>query len=215
MSRPCRRTMLPHATRCSEILATKEIDEMSIRRRRWNGADGTAKEAWVVDYTDQHGKRHIKTFTRKKDADHYQAETAIRVRSGTHSADSTSVTIAEAARPWLATAEGNALERATLLNYRQYANLHIAPLIGTTKLSQLTVPLVRQFEDRLRVDRSPIMVRQVIRALGTILADAQERGLVAQNVVRSLRTQHRRGQEARMEGRQRGKLKVGVDIPSP
>jgi integrase len=137
------------------------------------------------------------------------------VRSGTHAADSTSVTIAEAARLWLITAEGNGLERATLFNYRQYANLHIAPLIGSVKLSQLTVPLVRQFEDRLRADRSPIMVRQVIRALGTILADAQERGLVAQNVARSLRTQRRRGKEARIEGRQRGKLKVGVDIPSP
>ncbi len=59
------------------------------------------------------------------------------------------------------------------------------------------------------------MVRKVIRALGAILADAQERGLVAQNVVRSLRTQRRRGKEARSERRRRGKLKVGVDIPSP
>jgi integrase len=188
---------------------------MSIRRRRWNAPDGTAKEAWVVDYSDQHGQRHIKTFARKKDAELYQTETAINVRTGTHAADSTSVTVAEAARLWLTSAEGNDLERASLLNYRRFADLHIGPLLGTVKLSQLTVPLVRQFEDRLRVDRSPGLVREVIRALGTILADAQERGLVAQNVVRSLRTQRRRGQEARGEKRRRGKLKVGVDIPSP
>src|SRR4029077_5394016 len=81
--------------------------------------------------------------------------------------------------------------------------------------SQLTVPLVRQFEDRLRVNRSPNLAREVIRALGTILADAQERGLVAQNVVRPLRTHRRRGKEARSEKRRRGKLKVGIDIPSP
>jgi integrase len=169
----------------------------------------------VVDYSDQHGQRHIKTFARKKDAERYQAETAISVRAGTHAADSTSVTVAEAAKLWLTSAEGNGLERASLLNYRRFADLHIGPLIGTVKLSQLTVPLVRQFEDRLRVDRSPSLVREVVRALGTILADAQERGLVAQNVVRSLRTQRRRGQEARSERRRRGKLKVGVDIPSP
>jgi len=47
------------------------------------------------------------------------------------------------------------------------------------------------------------------RSLGAILADAQERGLVAQNVVVSSlrRKQHSR----RAEGT--GKLKVGIDIP--
>jgi hypothetical protein len=86
---------------------------MSIRRRRWSTPDGTAKEAWVVDYSDQHGKRHIKTFARKKDAERYQAETAVSVRAGTHTADSTSVSVAEAGKLWLATGEGAGLERAT------------------------------------------------------------------------------------------------------
>ena len=73
------------------------------------------------------------------------------------------------------------------------------------------MPLVRGFEDRLRRDgRSPAMVRRARRWLGGILADAQERGLVAQNVVYSLRkSRHSR----RAEGN--GKLKVGVDIPAP
>jgi integrase len=42
-----------------------------------------------------------------------------------------------------------------------------------------------------------------------------ERGLVTRNVVRELRQRRRRGKEKRAEGRQKGKLKVGVDIPSP
>jgi integrase len=58
------------------------------------------------------------------------------------------------------------------------------------------------------------MVRTTRRLLGALLADAQERGLVAQNVVRSLRTS-RRGKDARGERRRNGKLKIGVDIPSP
>jgi integrase len=57
------------------------------------------------------------------------------------------------------------------------------------------------------------MVRKTRRLLGSLIADAQERGLVAQNVVRSLRTS-RRGQDARIERRRNGKLKIGVDIPS-
>ena len=84
-------------------------------------------------------------------------------------------------------------------------------MLGALRLSQLTVPLVRGFEDRLRRDgRSAVMVRKARRSLGGILADAQERGLVAQNVVYSLRKNRR---SRRADGN--GKLKIGVDIPTP
>src|SRR5262245_34754373 len=85
------------------------------------------------------------------------------------------------------------------------------PILGALRLSPLTVPLVRGFEDRLHRDgRSPAMVRNVRRSLGGILSDAQERCLVAQNVVYSLR-KRRRSQRANSNG----KLKVGIDIPAP
>jgi integrase len=57
------------------------------------------------------------------------------------------------------------------------------------------------------------MVRKVRISLGALLADAQRRGLVGQNVVHAL-PRSLRGKEARAAARQRGKLKVGVDIPS-
>jgi integrase len=104
---------------------------------------------------------------------------------------------------------------STLTQYRQHVDLHIAPLIGAVKLSQLTVPTVRRFEDALRKGRSPAMVRKILGSLGAILSDAQERGLVAQNVVRGLRLRRRPGKEAHSERRRNGKLKVGVDIPAP
>src|SRR5262245_1927802 len=173
------------------------------------------KEAWVVDYVDQHGERHIKTFAKKRDADAHHAIVGVAVRSGPHTADSKSVTVARAAELWLESCETAGLERTTLVAYRQLADLHIVPVLGALRLAQLTVPLVRGFEDRLRRDgRSPAMVRKARRSLGSLLADAQERGLVAQNVVFSLRTS-RHGKDRRSERRQNGKLKVGVDIPSP
>ena len=65
------------------------------------------------------------------------------------------------------------------------------------KLSQLSAPMVREFEDKLaRGDmpegaepqpRSPAMVRKVRVSLSSLLSDAQERGLVSRNVVRDLR----------------------------
>ena len=47
-------------------------------------AKGAEKEAWVVDYVDQKGKRHLKTLPKKKDADAFAATAAVEVREGTH-----------------------------------------------------------------------------------------------------------------------------------
>ena len=47
-----------------------------------------------------------------------------------------------------------------------------------------------------------------------MLSDAQERGLVSRNVVRDLRKTRRGAAERQAERRQRGKLKIGVDIPT-
>ena len=188
---------------------------MSVRKREWVNPRGEAREAWVVDYVDGSGQRRNKNFERKRDADAYANRVNVEVRAGTHTPDSTSLTVAEAGQLWLQTSENAALERATLAGYRDQLNLHIAPLIGSTRLSQLTVSAVRAFEDKLRTDRSPAMVRKVLGALSMILSDAHERGLVAQNVVRGLRSKRSRGKEQRAERRQKGKLKVGVDIPTP
>jgi integrase len=187
---------------------------MSVRKRNWKTPKGEAREAWVVDYADQHGVHHIKTFARKKDADAYHADVTVEVKAGIHTAASRSTTIAVAGRLWIEGGEAAGLERSTLAQYRQHLKHHIAPLIGTVKLARLTVPMVREFEDQLRVDRSPAMVRKVLKSLSAIIADAQERGSVAQNVVRGLRKQRQRGKERHADRRSKGKLKIGVDIPT-
>jgi integrase len=116
------------------------------------------------------------------------------------------------------------LERATVAAYRQHLKLHIEPYLGNVKLSQLSAPMIREFEDKLArgempagaepQPRSPAMVRKVRVSLSSLLSDAQERGLVSRNVVRDLRKTRRRGAERRAEKRQKGKLKIGVDIPT-
>ena len=188
---------------------------MSVRRRSWQNRDGSRGEAWVVGYTDRAGVRRLKTFERKRDAEVFEAAVALDVRAGIHVPDSQSIVVAEAARLWLEGCDAIGLERTTRDAYRQHVELHIVPLLGAVKLSQLSVPMARAFEDTLRKDRSPAMVRKIRGSLGAILADAQERGLVGQNVVRNLRIRRRRGKEARAAKRQKGKLKVGVHIPTP
>jgi integrase len=189
-------------------------NQMSVRKRRWKNRDGSQSEAWVVAYSDRAGKRHLKTFDRKRDADIFEGTVGVDVRAGRHVPDSDSVTVLAAGKLWLLSAEAAGVERSTLEHYRQHLELHILPFIGAVRLSVLTMPGVRHFEDRLRATRSKTMVRKVMGSLSAILADAQERGLVGQNVARGLRKNRRPGKE-KQEARQKGKLEVGVHIPAP
>jgi integrase len=201
------------------VVVTHRERAVSIRKREWTTAKGEARTAWVVDYADQGGQRRLKTFARKKDADAFAATAKVEIRSGIHTADSASVTIAEAGKLWIEAGEQSKLERSTLDAYRQLLRLHVEPLLGNVKLSQLSAPMVREFEDRLGHDRSAAMVRKARTALSALLSDAQERGLVARNVVKELRRGRKsrgrkRGKERQAEKRQKGKLKAGVDIPT-
>jgi len=100
----------------------------------------------------------------------------IDVKHGTHAVDTVSITIEAAGRLWLAS-RANDLERSTREQYRQHVELHIVSLIGATKLNKLTLPGVRNFQDRLREDgRSPELTCKVLTRLGSLVADAQERG---------------------------------------
>lgn len=186
---------------------------MSVRKRNAPRRDGTYP--WVVDYIDATGSRRLKTFDRKKEADAFALIAATEVRDGTHVADSASATVKEAGKLWIAARERAGRERSTIEQYQQHLDLHINPRIGNLRLTGVTVPALRQFEEQLIDDgRSAAMVRKVLVSLGSLLADAQERGLVSRNVVRDMRG--RRGtSDRRAEKRAKGRLKVGEDIPAP
>ena len=170
---------------------------MSIRKRAWTKADGTERTAWIVDYKDQHGDRHIKTFARKKDADAEHAKTKVEVQSGTHAADSTSITVQEAAELWLERSEAEGLERGTMRYYRDMAEKHINPIVGNLKLSRLNQPTVEKMRDDLLKTRSRAMTQKAIKILKGILKDAKRRGLVSQNVAQdvSVKNQSRHQEE--------------------
>lgn len=187
---------------------------MSVRKRTWTTGKGVEKTAWVVDYVDTKGKRRLKSFRLKKDADAFHDSVKVEVRDGTHVADRDTVTVEAAGKLWIASAQANGLERSTIEDYERALRLHLNPFIGSLKLTALNTVRLRAYEDELRnAGRSLSMIRRVMTALGILLSDAQERGLVVRNAVREMKG--RRGQgAARQEKRQKGKLKVGVDIPT-
>jgi integrase len=175
---------------------------MSIRKRKWVTRRGEAKEAWIVDYTDQQGDRHIETFERKKDADARHATVKVNVRQGIHTAPSKSETVAEAAERWLNRVEAEGRERGTLAQYRQHVRLHMAPRIGRYKLAQLTPAKVEAFRDDLLANLSRPMARKVLTSLKSLLKIAKRAHVAADvSVGRSKRSERR--------------LEIGRDIPSP
>ena len=188
---------------------------MSVRKRQWTTSKGEDRTAWIVDYFDAEGTRRQKTFAKHADAKAWRDRTGVELQQGTHVPERASCTVSEAARLWLETCEANELERATLAGYRAIKEQHIDPYIGNVLVSKLTVPAVRAFEDELRDNgRSGAMIKRVVSSLGAIVADAQERGLAAHNVVREMRI-GRKGRDKRRTGRHRERLEVGRDIPTP
>jgi len=154
---------------------------MSIRKREWTTAKGEKRQAWYYDYRDQNGKRRAKQFRTKGEAVAYETQARGEIKTGVHVADSTSKTLQEAGELWLGNAEANGREASTLRQYRQHLKYHIAPLIGSTKLSRLTTPVVEEFRDRLVEKCSRPLARAVLTSLKGILKNAKRIGLVSYN----------------------------------
>jgi integrase len=159
------------------------------------------REAWIADYLDRDGDQHIKTFERKKDAEAYHATVKVDVRKGVHTAPSKSATVAEAAESWIKRVEADGRERATVRQYRQHVNLHIAPRIGRIKLADLTPKEVEAFRDGLLAHLSRPLARKVLTSLKSLLKVAKH-AYVAEDVSvgRSKRSER--------------KPEIGRDIPT-
>ena len=137
---------------------------------------------WLVDYKDLSGKRRAKHFRTRGEAVAFETKVRADIASGVHVADSQAVTVREAGDLWLQRARMEGLEASTVRQYRQHLEHHIEPLIGGAKLSRLTIPAIEAFRDRLLQTRSRALSRAVLASLKAVLAEAQRRGLVGQNV---------------------------------
>jgi integrase len=161
----------------------------TVRKRAWK--NGT-KTAWVADYFDQDGKRHLKTFKGQRAAKAWLAKTQHEVEQGTHTPESSSITVIEAARLWLDRSsllvEKGEMELSTKRQYKSHVDHIGKSSIGNLKLARLTMPAVNHFCDELlRGGMTLATARKVLSSLKTMIGAAQTRGLVAQNVALSVK----------------------------
>lgn len=188
---------------------------MAVRKRRWTNRSGT-HVAWVCEYRDRDGKWRLQTFSREKDAKAWEATTLVAVKAGTHTPDSTSITIREAVEAWIDNARTNKRERSTLKQYELHRDRYLCPAdggfmidggpIGNLKLSRLTTPMVDEFRKYLLTHHSRAMARKVLKSLRNVLSRAQIAGKVAVNAALAVK----------IEAETRDSLRVdeGKDYPT-
>ena len=173
---------------------------MSVRKRKWITSGGEAREAFIVDYVDQEGNRHIRTFDRKGEATDYAATVKVDIRRGVHTASK--LTVAEAAEAWIKRVEADGAERTTIRQYRQHISLHILPRIGRTKLSELTPAAVERFRDDLLKSLSRPMAKKVLTSFKSLLRAAKHVHVAGDVSIKR-------------NPRDKRPLEVGRDIPTP
>jgi integrase len=183
----------------------------SVRKRSWTAPDGTNKFAWQVDYRDQCGKRHSKQFQRKKNAETWLNEAMWEVGRGVHTHDNDSITVAEAGKLWLEAKRADALEPSTISAYDQHLRLHINPICGSVKLSQLSTPVIEGYRDKLINILSRPMASRVLRSLKAILSEAMRHGYVAQNVATAVKIKRQARVKSKFTIPSQDKLRVLIE----
>ncbi|MBJ7578431.1 site-specific integrase [Devosia sp. MC532] len=187
---------------------------MSVRKRTW-GDPKAPQTAWIADYKDEQGKRRQQSFKLKRDADEFLQKASVMIREGTFISNNNTETVAQAGAAWLEKSKSKGLELSTIAQYRQHLEFHIAPFIGSRRLTSLTSRTVREFEDTLiNAGRSGALTVKVLTSLSSIIADAKERGKVQQNVVLDVK-RDRSGAASRLARRNKPNLIVGKDVPTP
>ena len=192
----------------------------TIRKRSWQTSDGKAREAWIVDYTDQRGGRHIETFKLRKEATSRKTEIEGEIERRVHVARRESITVAAAGQLWVDQARDDGLEDSTVRMYGQHLRLHIEPLIGAVKLTDLSLDDVARFRAALGKvgpgDHEPCsraMTAKVIASLSSILSEAVAKGKVSRNVVRDATAASTR-RHKHVQERQERPIEVGLDLPT-
>ena len=166
----------------------------SVKKRRWTHK-GVTKEAWVLRYSDHGGKKRLKTFATKKDADKHRTKIQIELEGGFHVADAASMTIREAGEKWLDVCElrmklKDRMARHTAEGYGICARKHIYPFIGSLTLAKLTAPIVQQWVYDLAQHptepRGFMLIKYAVACLRGLLTEALRQGCIGQNVVKNV-----------------------------
>ena len=174
---------------------------MAVWKRTWTNKDGVKSSAWCADYKDAKGRRVVRTFDLKRNAEAFAEKHRVDARSGLGIADSRAM-LKTAAERWIEQVKADGREPTTVAGYRQHIDKHILPRLGDVPLAHLTDRTVEQFRDRLLWEMSRPMARKVLSSLKALLKHNKHRAALGVGFKRDSK-------------RLKRKLEIGVDIPLP
>ncbi|WP_454917272.1 tyrosine-type recombinase/integrase [Xanthobacter sediminis] len=160
----------------------------SVRKRKWTH-NGVEKEAWVVSYTDQGGKRRIKTFDKKKEAERHRVHVESEIEAGTHTAIKETVTIREASEAYLRDcsrrrAINDRVTGETLKSKETTIRTKIVPKFGKKLISEVTSSDIQSWVDDLSASYAVDSIKNYVRDMRQILVFAVSRRWVRRSVLR-------------------------------
>ncbi|RTL95464.1 site-specific integrase [Ancylobacter aquaticus] len=152
----------------------------------------SGKTCWQADYVDGGGKRRHRQFTTKKEADSFLVHARGEVSRGIHTAESASITLADAGERWLAKCAEVGLEQMTVERYRSTFEHHVKPKLGKTKLSKIGAPMIQSAVDEVAAILSRSSARKALSCITSVFAQAMRDGRASHNPAREVKLPHAR-----------------------
>ena len=159
----------------------------SVAKREWTHK-GETKTAWVVRYTDQGGKRRMKTFEKKKDADKFRNQVETEVEKGEHVVATKDTTVKAVADAFIKHVELrkkiNEVSEGWLMIVRNMVIVHLIPMFGVRQFSTLGIADIERMHRYLLERQAPVTAKQNMMILGQIERFALRRKLTSRTVVK-------------------------------
>lgn len=128
------------------------------------------------------GGRLTETFDTEDDAERWILETRLALRAGTWTEPSR-LTVAECVDAYIERGASR-WQGATEATYHQRHEKHIAPALGSLRVSELGAPQVQAWVDRLvRAKHSPSLIHSCVHVLGGAMKEAVRLGIIQTNPV--------------------------------
>jgi len=138
---------------------------------------------WQVRYRDPEGKSRNRSFERKVDAERFRVDLQHGLSHGRYFDErSGRALLADFAADWIGR---QALAPTSMVAVELRLRVHILPEWGAWPVSKIPPAGIQRWARGLSDELSPGYVRLILTTFGTLLASAQQEGLIAQNPVRS------------------------------
>lgn len=186
------------------------------------GSGGRKTTKYQVTYRDAENKRRFKDFISEPEAKRFQAQVTIDVLDGNHVSRNQTMTVSDAGKRWIDDiTAAKELEASSVQDYDRTLRLHISPLIGKVKLTDLDETEIRAFIRALRSPakgypegRSASMAKRTLVTLGVLLSFAIKRirpRPLRHNVVHEMADEIAKAFDKETR---KSRPKVGEDIPT-